>query len=594
MPARAWHGHCSPIVLMSPGHANSIRRVGRCAAAALLSAVSARAIADIDVTGVSGELLDNVRAYLPNAPPCDADTETVAEHADALPERIRPAVDAFGHYTASIAATVLERTDDCWRIRIDIDPGPQVTVRETSVRLDGAANEDPEMRALFAAFPLAPGDPLLHARYRVFKDGVNVLARQRGYLEGTFTEERIDVRVDELAADITLAYDSGPRYRFGELVFETEGALADDVLGNFLGFAEGDPYDASLVGRLQQELVASRYFARVTVVPDVRGAANERIPIRVSAVPSEPRSYTIGGGYSTDEGPRLRFTYDNDRRNRAGHQLHAQTTIAQVTQTALLEYRVPVTHPQRDWRSFRVGLERDDFDAGVSTAARFSVQRTQAGERLTTTRFIDVLFEQDDVGDYSFSSNMLIPGISWFRIVRDDLARPREGHRLALMLSAGLGSEVSLLRGDFGGKWITALPWNARVIVRGRLGALIEDGPFGFVPLSMRFFAGGDNSVRGYDYQSLGPRDQFGDLIGGNRLIEASVEYEHPLRRNWSAAVFVDSGNAFLDGDFEPQTGAGIGARWFSPLGPIRFDIAWPLDKSGRSPELYLSLGPDL
>src|SRR5690606_9100143 len=335
-------------------------------------------------------------------------------------------------------------------------------------------------------------------------------------------------------------------------------------------------------------------FARALVTADVRSAANERIPIRVAAVPSEPRSYTIGGGYSTDDGPRIRFTYDNDRRNRAGHQLHAQATLAQVTQTAVLEYRVPISNPQRDWRSFGLGLERDDFIAGVSSAARFSVQRTQAGEHLTATRFIDALFEQDEIADFSFSSSMLIPGISWLRSYRDDLVRPREGHRLALVLAGGVGSEVSLLRADFRGKWITAMPWDARVIVRGRLGALIEDGPFGFVPLSMRFFAGGDNSVRGYDYQSLGPRDQFGDLIGGNRLIEASVEYEHPLRENWSAAVFVDSGNAFLDAGFEPQTGAGIGARWFSPLGPIRFDIAWPLDGSGRSPELHLSLGPDL
>src|SRR5690606_13125815 len=154
-----------------------------------------------------------------------------------------------------------------------------------------------------------------------------------------------------------------PRYRFGDIVFDTDGALADDVLENFLGFAEGDPYDASLVGRLQQEPVASRYFARALVTADVRSAANERIPIRVAAVPSEPRSYTIGGGYSTDDGPRIRFTYDNDRRNRAGHQLHAQATLAQVTQTAVLEYRVPISNPQRDWRSFGLGLERDDFIA---------------------------------------------------------------------------------------------------------------------------------------------------------------------------------------------------------------------------------------
>ena len=575
----------------------AFERRGRasCAAAAvLLAAVPLGAVAAVDVTGVDGELRENVRLYLPDAPACDADPETIAQHADELPERVRPALDAFAFYSAGITATLLEPTDDCWRIRIAIEPGPQVVVRELSVELRGEAEEDPAMQALFAAFPLGTGDPLLHGRYRTFKDGVEVLARQRGYLEGAFAAQQIDVFVEERAADIRLVYESGPRYRFGDVTFDTDGALKDDVLASFLGFADGDPFDASLVGRLQQELVSSRYFSRVSVLADVRGAADERIPIRVAAVPSEPRSYTVGGGYSTDDGPRIRLTYDNDRRNRAGHQLHTQATLAEVRQTAAIEYRVPVTNPQRDWRSYRLGLTREDYVAGVSSAAKFSVHRTQAGEYLTTTRFIDVLFERDEIADYSFSSSMLIPGISWLRSYRDDLARPREGHRLSLVLSGGLGSEVSLLRGDFRGKWITAMPWDARVIVRGRLGALLEDGPFGFVPLSMRFFAGGDNSVRGYDYQSLGPRDQFGDLIGGNRLIEASVEYEHPLREDWSAAVFVDSGNAFLDGGFEARTGAGIGARWFSPLGPVRFDIAWPLDGPDRSPELHLSLGPDL
>lgn len=566
----------------------------RRAAAALLACVAVPAVADVEIAGVDGELLRNVMQFLPDRPACDADADTIAEHTDSLPERLRPALDAFGYYAAEIVATTGERTDDCWRIEVDIDPGRPVTVRETQVELRGPAETDTVMQALFDAFPLARGDPMLHARYRTFLDGVEVLARQRGYLDGAFSAQRIDVHVGEHAADIELVYDSGPRYRFGDVTFDIDEALRPDVLESFLGFEEGDPYDASLIARLQQELVASRYFARVAVAAETRSAANMTIPVTISAEPSEPRSYTVGVGYSTDDGPRVRLTYDNDRRNRAGHQLHAQATLAEVRQTAVVEYRVPVSNPQRDWRSYRVGLAREDFVAGISSAVRFSVHRTQAGEALTTTRFIDLLLERDEIADASFGSSMLIPGISWLRSDQDDLARPREGHRLSAVLSAGLGSDVSLLRADFRGKWITATRWDGRVILRGRVGALVENAPFGYVPLSMRFFAGGDNSVRGYDYQSLGPRDQFGDLIGGNRLIEASVEYEHPIRDDWSAAVFVDSGNAFLDSGFDARTGAGIGARWFSPLGPVRFDIAWPLDGPDRSPELHLSLGPDL
>jgi translocation and assembly module TamA len=141
------------------------------------------------------------------------------------------------------------------------------------------------------------------------------------------------------------------------------------------------------------------------------------------------------------------------------------------------------------------------------------------------------------------------------------------------------------------------LPWEARLIVRGRAGAILEDHVFDRVPLSLRFFAGGDNSVRGYDYESLGPRNALGELIGGNRVFEASVEYEHPLTESWSIATFVDAGNAFLGSDFKLRTGAGIGARWFTPIGPIRLDVAWPIDMApgeDAGPRLHISLGPDL
>jgi translocation and assembly module TamA len=242
----------------------------------------------------------------------------------------------------------------------------------------------------------------------------------------------------------------------------------------------------------------------------------------------------------------------------------------------------------------RAGLARDDIAAGVGEAGRLGLRRTLARDELTVSAFVDVLREEDDIGGMPLSTRMLNPGVSWARAYRDNLARPREGHRFSVVASAGLGSDVSLLQLDFRGKWVKALPWDGRLLIRGRVGTIIEDGDFDQVPLSMRFFAGGDNSVRGYDYQTLGPRNSAGDLIGGNRLVEASVEYEHPVLEDWSAAVFVDSGNAFLDSGIDTRTGAGIGVRWFSPIGPVRLDVAWPLHGDDRGPELHLSLGPDI
>lgn len=188
-----------------------------------------------------------------------------------------------------------------------------------------------------------------------------------------------------------------------------------------------------------------------------------------------------------------------------------------------------------------------------------------------------------------------MPGSSWLLIRRDDLVRPREGYRLGVDLSAGVGSHVSLLSMTVQGKWIGTLAGDARVLVRGRAGAFVADRRIEHVPLLMRFFSGGDSGVRGYSYESLGSRDAEGDLVGGDRLLEASVEYERPLRHRWSAAAFVDAGNAFLGGEsMDLHVGAGIGLRWLSPLGPVRLDVAWPLDGEDRSPRLHVSLGPDL
>jgi translocation and assembly module TamA len=131
------------------------------------------------------------------------------------------------------------------------------------------------------------------------------------------------------------------------------------------------------------------------------------------------------------------------------------------------------------------------------------------------------------------------------------------------------------------------------VLLRGKAGYTAEDS-FEKLPPSIRFFAGGDQSIRGFDFESLGPVDLTGAVIGGSRLVELSAEYEHEIKPHWSLAVFADSGNAFNDLDLPMRTGAGFGARWRSPLGPVRIDIAWPVNDVEKGPRLHVNLGPDL
>jgi translocation and assembly module TamA len=213
------------------------------------------------------------------------------------------------------------------------------------------------------------------------------------------------------------------------------------------------------------------------------------------------------------------------------------------------------------------------------------------------TQFLDLTVEDFEVGDIESRSRLLTPGISWYRVDADTAIRPDRGNRLGLEISAAndsLGSDTDFIQIDASGKWIWSFENRSRLLLRARLGVTRQRN-FDELPASVRFFAGGDNSIRGYGFESLGPIDENGAVIGGDRLAVASIEYEVPIRRRWSAAVFIDSGNAFQSGNFEAKTGAGFGVRWQSPLGPIRVDLAWPIDDAMEDdPRLHVSLGADL
>jgi len=566
-------------------------RAGIFAPLALAADIASAATA---ISGIDGRLLENVRLFL-DEPDCEANPAAVSRYVRDLPADVLPALEAFGYYEPRITARRTADTADCWSVELAIEPRDPVVVRAISAELAGAAGDDEAMRAYVADFPLAPGSTLDHGRLRAFKSRLEALARERGYIDARFAEERVDVYLDERAADVTLTFDSGPRYAFGDVTFDTT-ALRPDVLAQFVPFEPGEPYDASAIADLQRTLTASEYFTRARVVPRFDAAGGGTIPVRVDAVPAAPTSSAIGVGFSTDDGPRFSYERENVRRNRAGHRYDLDVLLAQVRQSATLDYRIPIGNPQRDWWSLRVGGEREDIDAGVGSVLRFGPHRVLITGERTTTRFVDLLVERDEIAGGTLDTKLVLPGIKWARSSRDDLVRPRQGFRLSYGVSVGVG-DIRLVQADFRGKWLTATGWDARVIVRGRAGVTVQDREFHRVPLSLRFFSGGDNSVRGYDYESLGPRNAAGELVGGNRVLETSVEYEHPVTESWSVAAFVDTGNAFLRSNLDLRTGAGIGARWFTPIGPVRVDVAWPVSTApgeDRGPRLHLGLGPDL
>ncbi|MFZ2171476.1 MAG: BamA/TamA family outer membrane protein, partial [Methylococcaceae bacterium] len=200
------------------------------------------------------------------------------------------------------------------------------------------------------------------------------------------------------------------------------------------------------------------------------------------------------------------------------------------------------------------------------------------------------------IGSTRTKTLLLVPGGSWLKSVSNEPLRPTSGYRLKFDVSGSYKnplSDVSFLQGALSALWIHPLPWNSKFIGRTDLGATLVD-QFDKLPPTYRFYAGGINSIRGYDYKELGPKDSEGNVIGGKFLTVLSLEYEKAVFDDWGVAAFIDSGNAYNPGNIQLKTGAGIGVRWYSPFGPVRLDFAIPMNESNSSFQIHFAAGARL
>lgn len=514
-------------------------------------------------------------------------------------KEIRQALEVYGYYAPTIGKS-LGREKDCWQARFTIDRGPRVRLRNVRIGVTGAGEGDKALRALLDKNDdLVAGEGLNQRAYDEFKATLAGLAQRRGYFDGRFTASRIDVYPAELAADITVDYASGERYRFGPVTLDQD--VVDPQLAmRYVDFKPGEPYDAERLNELYTDLLSGGYFQNVELRTTPRPAPDLDVPVTIVLTAAPPRTWKTGVGYATDTGAKVRMDYLNQRLNRKGHQLEFNSSFSEVLGEATLSYRLPLGSPRDEWLSFDTGYKYENPEDSTSDEFRLGVKNTKRRRgNWRETRSVDYLRERFQVGDEpSSTSNLVIPGISWADQPRLLPSRPRRAHRLTFSVSGTdeiLGSDTAFVQLESTGKMILPLWTTARLLVRGEAGWTIKD-EFKDLPFSVRYFAGGDDSVRGYDYKSLGPTDADGNVVGGSDKLVGSVEFDQTVFGNWSLAAFVDVGNAFDSfNNLSLKTGVGAGIRWYSPLGPIRFDVGVPLDNDAPdSFRIHVTLGPDL
>jgi translocation and assembly module TamA len=308
------------------------------------------------------------------------------------------------------------------------------------------------------------------------------------------------------------------------------------------------------------------------------------------------RQFLAGLGYATDTGVRGRLGFKYHWLNERGHSLNTELRASRIKHGLGVNYEIPGSDPVNDTYALHALYRREDSDVKDTTTYVAGGSWTKKLGKLWERRLsLDYGIEQYEDDDER-TSKLLLPGISFVRLAVDDPLNVTRGSRLELKLRGShqdLLSDVSLLQPRIDGKLVWSFAPRHRLIGRADLGTTSVSN-FSKLPSSLRFYAGGDNSVRGYELDKISPVNDNGEEVGGKHLITGSLEYEYRLFDQWGVAAFVDAGDAFND-DPDLKTGIGLGLRWYTPIGPVRVDVAHALDRTpGDMIRLHIRIGPEL
>ncbi len=565
----------------------------------LVSGLASAATVRLQVEGLSGALEKNVRAQLSTieSDEVSADRRFQARVDDAIREGLK----ALGYYEPTIDFVLLPAPAAGGRpvLKAQVQAGEPVRIGGTDVILRGGARTDEDYLTLLGNRPKI-GTVLNHSDYDSFKSSLTGVALRKGYFDSEFKKSQLGVSVERRQAFWDIDYDSGERYRFGEVTFEGS-QIREEYLHSLVPFEEGDYYSSAELAELNRRLAATGWFNSVVVAPEFEKSRESKV-LPLHGVVSARTRNTIetGVGYSTDVGPRVKATWKRPWVNSWGHSFTSSASISAPEQQLDFSYKIPLLKsPLEQYYTVQGGFKRTDLNDTQADSTTLALSRNwdmESGwQRALNLRWSLDHFTQ---GSVTNTTMLLYPGASLSRTRSRGGLMPTWGdsQRYSIDYSDTLwGSDVDFVVLQAQNVWIRSLYDKHRFVLRGNVG-WIETNDFQRVPPDLRFFAGGDRSIRGYDYKSLSPRDDEGKLTGASKLLTGSVEYQYNVTGKWWGAVFVDSGEAVNDikqSNF--KTGAGVGVRWQSPVGPVKLDFAVPVgDKEEHGLQFYIGLGPEL
>lgn len=553
----------------------------------------------IEIIGINKELKENVDSFL-SIKQLKKDKKItkqkiISTHRRAKKE-IQQALQPFGYYQPVISSKLTEENNN-WHTSYEIDKGPPTIVTKVDVYIEGDGKEEKDLKSLIQTHAIKVGQRLEHSQYKFLKNKLFSTAFSYGYLDAEYTQSAITVGRDNQRAEITLVLNTGSRYYFGQISIEQD-VLSRRLVNRYVKIDEGEPFDPDKLLDLKFSLTDSGYFNNVEVLAQKEDSKEFHIPVTVKTIPSRPRKYYASIGFGTDTGPRGNLGVEFRRFNKRGHKVNTNLLASAIKTEISSQYIIPIRDVVKDQFAIVASASDEEFADNDGDSKKLAVGVNQNIDWLGWRRKLYVNLEQEDftIGEDEDNTTLLFPGITLSRSKADDPLYTRKGYSLSLDLHGGVEnvlSDTSFFNTRINTAAVLPITKKSRLLLRSQVG-VVDAEDFGQLPPTQRFFAGGDRSVRGYDFQDIGPRDDNDKNVGGKYLYEASVETDYLVYKNFGGAVFFDAGNSEDELSWNPQRGTGIGIRWASPVGMFRLDFAFPLDGDDRGLHFHISIGPDL
>ena len=523
----------------------------------------------------------------------------------AIGKTIIQSAHSFGYFAARVDTINISDPTACHEWDVTMNLGPQARIADIALNISGELNESPELSLLTTKFKQRLNTPFRQAQYQGFKDNFYSQAIAQGYFDIQFQQQSVTVNPDNQSVNIAIQIALGERYTIRKFVIDNS-ILEANVVETVSNISIGDNYSLSALNTLTNDLKQTGYFTSLQVRPALKERSNNQIDVEINGVEKAKHFINFGIGVSSDEGPRVSVDWRRPRINQSGHSLRASLKASLVEQSLVSTYKIPYGNPNTQYLALQSGVKHIDRNDSKSNTVTLGAQRFFDMKKQTRLSLLKswqpslfVRYEYNSFtqgSDAQIDNQLVFVGASMTRLRIDHPLFPTTGDRQSITLEtaqSALGSDISISRVLASSAWLRPIADLGWSVSKLKLDYLRTD-LFNETPSTLRFYAGGDQSVRGFGYEAISPVDSDNEDTGADSLVVLSQEFIAPISESFRVAAFVDSAWAKSPDDETKAIGTGLGMHWQSPVGPVRVYIARGKNDAEMTWRLHLVMGPIL